>query len=140
MQTGYRKEEDLRDIVNPSIIGSILETISNESDGQQWSTINTAWGNVYRLGEKGTIASLIDPNHIPFNLTIRSAIPDTCAAYATVQYEAAVSGELSLVNKVLSQLIPTTIHNVIPSTQQVFVSDERDTLDDSSFVSMRQAQ
>jgi predicted nucleic acid-binding protein len=35
---------------------------------------------------------------------------------------------------------PTTIYKVIPSTQQVFVSDERDKLDDSSSVSMIQAQ
>jgi hypothetical protein len=35
---------------------------------------------------------------------------------------------------------PTTIHNVIPSTQQAFVSDERDKPDDSSSVSMRQGQ
>jgi len=35
---------------------------------------------------------------------------------------------------------PTTIHKVIPSRQQVFVSDERDKLDDSSSVSMIQAQ
>ena len=35
---------------------------------------------------------------------------------------------------------PTTIHKVIPSTQQVFVSDERDKPDDSSSVSMRQGQ
>ena len=47
------------------------------------------------------------------------------------------SKQLGLLLQVIN---PTTIHNVIPSTQQVFVSDERDTLDDSSFVSMRQAQ
>ena len=45
---------------------------------------------------------------------------------------------MSIYNYIIGN--PTTIHDMSPSMQPVFVSDERDKPDDSSSVSMRQAQ
>ena len=76
---------------------------------------------------------------LPYSLVIEATEEPDYFGFYSPDLEG-FSGIGHSVEDCLYKANPTTIHKVIPSTQQVFVSDERDKLDDSSSVSMIQAQ